>query len=154
MSSVCEHGNLGRVCLVCEVTQERDEARAALAAVQAELAAEREKHDEEAYNDAMSALAAAQVEVARLNAVVAALEGAMNPQDAADAHEQFGRRMAETMAAEHGHARMDDTATQLTEARRVLREVQWICPICSGMHTRGHRSDCALAAMLREEGTP
>ena len=38
----CEHGSLGRQCLVCEVTEERDEARAEVVRWKAEAMAARE----------------------------------------------------------------------------------------------------------------
>lgn len=48
-----------------------------------------------------------------------------------------------------------DFRDALTEAHRVLREVEWsngdFCPICTGLHPKGHRSGCALAAVLAQD---
>jgi len=56
---------------------------------------------------------------------------------------------------------MAQAQAALTEARRVLREVEWMfdngydaddaCPLCHQPHSMGHTPTCALAAVLARE---
>lgn len=70
--------------------------------------------------------------------------------------EDILHRTLDTVCAER-----DAAVAALTEARRVLREVEWAfdngydsedaCALCHQPRSTGHLSDCALAAVLAQE---
>jgi hypothetical protein len=72
-----------------------------------------------------------------------------------DGHDEDGCPLC---SAEHA---LLNTRESLTEARRVLREVEWAfdngydsedaCALCHQPRSTGHLSDCALAAVLAQE---